>query len=81
MPEMYLHRNELAALIGCKENSYACMRRWLENNEWPYAKSISGFPKVSRSYHDQRMQGSVSRPGKASSTPDFDAFKNRNKVA
>jgi hypothetical protein len=74
MQGMYLYRNELADLVGCKETSYACMRRWLENNDWPYAESISGFPKVSRVYHDQRMLGCISRPSEISNTPNFDAL-------
>lgn len=53
----YLSAVELAALVGCQQNSYACMRRWLERGKWPFEKSISGFPKVSRSYHDARMSG------------------------
>jgi hypothetical protein len=54
----YLTACELADLIGCEKNSYACMRRWLQRNKWPYVDSLSGFPKVSRAYHDARMSGS-----------------------
>jgi hypothetical protein len=53
----YLTAPELAALIGCRENSYACMRRWLERNRWPFVRSITGFPTVARSFHDSMMAG------------------------
>ena len=55
----YLSATQLAELIGCAKNSFACMRRWLDRNGWPYVKSISGFPKVSVSYHDARMNGTA----------------------
>lgn len=57
---MYLSSDQLADLIDCAPNSFACMRRWLERNDWPFATSISGFPKVSKAYHDSRLSGTSS---------------------
>ena len=54
---MYLTTSELSNLIECQKNSYTCMRRWLDKNGWPYAVSITGFPKVTKEYHDTRMSG------------------------
>lgn len=53
----YLTAKELAELVDCRPNSFACMRRWLDRGKWPYEKSAVGFPKVSRMYHDARMSG------------------------
>jgi hypothetical protein len=53
----YLSAAELASLIGCRQNSFACMKRWLTKNEWPYVENIRGFPQVWRKYHDARMSG------------------------
>lgn len=61
----YLNASELAALVGCRPNSYACMKRWLTRNGWPFVTSISGFPTVGRPYHDARMAGEVPGKGKA----------------
>lgn len=55
----YLTAMELASLIGCRENSFACMRRWLTRNNWPFVPTITGFPTVARSYHDARMTGAA----------------------
>lgn len=57
MMENYMSAAELAALIGCQPNSYACMRRWLDRGNWPYEKNLVGFPRVARAYHDARMSG------------------------
>lgn len=69
----YLTAIELAELVGCEKNSYACMRRWLTRNDWPYAKSITGLPKVSRAYHDARMNGAVNLVS-VEQEPDFGAL-------
>jgi hypothetical protein len=55
---MYLSPDQLANLIECSPSSFACMCRWLDRNKWPYVKSITGFPKVTRDYHDIRLNGS-----------------------
>jgi len=55
----YLSAPELAGLIGCRENSFACMKRWLTKHGWPFEVSLSGFPKVAKAYHDARMSGTV----------------------
>lgn len=72
----YLSAAELAALIDCQPNSYACMRRWLERGKWPFEPSLSGFPKVSRTYHDARMSGSNPTQIKTESrvSPNFSAL-------
>jgi hypothetical protein len=71
----YLSAIELASLIGCRENSYACMKRWLTKHGWPFAVSISGFPKVARAYHDARMAGTQAAPEtQAELEPDFSMF-------
>lgn len=49
--------DELAALIGCKPTSYACMKRWLTKNDWPHAVSMKGIPKVTYQYHAARLSG------------------------
>lgn len=54
---LYLTAPQLAELTGYSVNQYACMRRWLERNRWPYAQDRAGLPKVLRAYHDSRMQG------------------------
>lgn len=61
----YLAGAEIAGLIGCRANSYACMRRWLTRNKWPFETSLSGFPIVGRAYHDARMAGEAPGKGKA----------------
>jgi len=58
----YLSSSELAEMVGCKPNSFACMRRWLTRNNWPFEVSINGFPIVSRAYHDARMSGETAAP-------------------
>ncbi|MFZ6801975.1 DUF4224 domain-containing protein [Undibacterium sp. Di24W] len=68
----YLSAPELADLIDCKPNSYACMCRWLDRNGWPYSKSVTGMPKVSRTFHDAKMTGQISVP--AEQEPDFGAL-------
>lgn len=60
----YLSGAEIAVLVGCRENSFACMRRWLTRNKWPFEVSISGFPIVGRAYHDARMSGIATDKGK-----------------
>lgn len=59
MTNNYLSASELASLIGCKQNSHACMRRWLNKKGWPFEENRAGFPQVSRDYHDARMHGQV----------------------
>ena len=60
----YLTGAEIAGLIGCKANSFACMRRWLTRNKWPFEVSISGFPIIGRAYHDARMSGEATSKSK-----------------
>jgi hypothetical protein len=56
---IYLSADELAELIGCRPNSYACMRRYLTKYGWPFAQNLRGFPIVSRAYHDARLSGAL----------------------
>ncbi|MCI1005192.1 DUF4224 domain-containing protein [Herbaspirillum sp. C7C8] len=71
----YLSAQELSALIGCRPNSLACMRRWLTKNEWPYVENIRGFPQVWRKYHDARMFGGSLIASETHRTePDFAAL-------
>lgn len=41
----YLTAAELAELIGCAPTSFACMRRYLTRNNWPFEPNIRGFPR------------------------------------
>lgn len=73
----YLTAAELAELIGCAPTSFACMRRYLARNNWPFEPNIRGFPQVSRSYHDARMNGRAVSAGQApvdEVEPDFSMF-------
>ncbi|OWY35313.1 DUF4224 domain-containing protein [Herbaspirillum aquaticum] len=72
----YLTAAELSSLIGCRPNSFSCMKRWLTKNEWPYVENIRGFPQVWRRYHDARMSGEnqlVEKPLRIE--PDFAALR------
>jgi Domain of unknown function (DUF4224) len=69
----YLTATEIADLIGCKPNSYACMRRWLAKNSYPHGTSITGMPKVSRAYHNARMSGATITAA-TEQEPDFGAL-------
>lgn len=74
----YLSAQELAELIGCAENSFACMRRYLARNGWPFAPTLRGFPQVSRAYYDARMSGAISTPAQQQheeEEPDFSMFQ------
>jgi hypothetical protein len=73
----YLTAAELAELIGCAPTSFACMRRYLTRNSWPFEPNIRGFPQVSREYHDARMAGSTpaGAPTEQGDEPDFSMFK------
>lgn len=73
----YLTATELADMIGCERNSFACMRRWLKRNDWPFEANLRGFPKVSRAYHDARMAGHAFPNEKNADLiePDFSMFK------
>lgn len=71
----YLSATDLAALIGCAPTSFACMRRYLQRNDWPFEPNLRGFPCVSRQYHDARMSGALQQPGAADGAePDFSMF-------
>jgi hypothetical protein len=72
----YLSGAELAELIGCAPNSFACMRRYLTRNSWPFEQNLRGFPCVSREYHDARMAGAVSAAAlqDLATEPDFSMF-------
>lgn len=81
---LYLTAPQLAELTGYSVNQYACMRRWLERNRWPFAQDRAGLPKVLRAYHDQRMNGQAPPPAplaaanaEAFSGPRFDALKSK----
>lgn len=73
---MYLSANELADLIGCEPNSYACMRRYLTRYHWPFEQNLRGFPRVARAYHDARMAGqsNVAAQLELAAEPDFSMF-------
>lgn len=76
MPTNYLTADELADLIGCEPNSFACMRRYLERHGWPFEPNLRGFPRVSRAYHDARLSGTAAA-GPAldvADEPDFSMF-------
>lgn len=70
----YLSAIDLAELVGCRQNSYACMRRWLDKNGWPYAQSRTGMPIVSKAYHDARMAGEATKGTPAATEPNYAAF-------
>lgn len=70
---MYLTAQQLADLIECKKNSHTCMKRWLDKHGWPYAVSITGFPKVTKEYHDFRMSGVIKTP--IEQQPNFGAIR------
>lgn len=76
MSSSYLNATELANMIECEPNSYACMRRYLERHKWPYEPNRRGFPQVSRAYHDARMSGRLSTKAELESMiePDFSMF-------
>lgn len=71
---MYINAHQLSLLIDCSPNSYSCMRRWLDRNGWPYAVGLSGFPKVSRAYHDMRLNSTTALPP-MEQEPNFGALK------
>jgi predicted DNA-binding transcriptional regulator AlpA len=76
----YLAADELAELIGCAPNSFACMRRYLERHGWPFEPNLRGFPQVSRAYYLDRMHGALSSAAApaAEAEPDFSMFEQRN---
>lgn len=76
MSGRYLTGEDLAQLIGCAPNSYACMRRYLTRNGWPFEANLRGFPCVSREYHDARMAGTASAAElqDLAAEPDFSMF-------
>ncbi|MCG2585976.1 DUF4224 domain-containing protein [Massilia sp. TS11] len=73
----YLSADELAALIGCKPNSYACMRRYLKSRNWPFEPNLRGFPCISRDYYNRRLAGelSIGRSPDLDGEPDFSMFQ------
>ena len=75
----YLTAAELAELIGCAPTSFACMRRYLARNNWPFEPNIRGFPQVSRAYHAARMNGQAIAPAAQGqdAEPDFSMFEKR----
>lgn len=73
----FLTADELADVIGCASNSYACMRRHLTRNGVPFIPNLRGFPQVDRSYFEARMRGtaqSVAPEQAAEAEPDFSAI-------
>jgi hypothetical protein len=74
---IYLTGDELAQLIGCAPNSYACMRRYLTRNSWPFEPNLRGFPCVSRTYYDARISGKAAAANVDNIVeiePDFSMF-------
>ena len=74
---IFLTGDELAQLIGCAPNSYACMRRYLTRNSWPFEPNLRGFPCVSRAYYDARISGNATAAAAvapAELEPDFSMF-------
>ena len=69
----YLTAAELADLVGCEANQFACMARWLDAQAWPYVRDRRGLPKVARSFHDNVLAG-VKAPNCSSLEPDFAAL-------
>lgn len=73
----FLTADELADVIGCASNSYACMRRHLTRNGVPFIPNLRGFPQVDRTYFEARMRGtaqSVAHELAAEAEPDFSAI-------
>ena len=73
----FLTADELADVIGCASNSYACMRRHLTRNGVPFIPNLRGFPQVDRSYFEARMRGtaqSVAPEQAAEAEPEFSAI-------
>lgn len=81
MGNTYLTAAELAELIGCAPTSFACMRRYLARNNWPFEPNIRGFPQVSRAYHAARMSGLAAPVAQqcADVEPDFSMFEKRGR--
>ena len=73
----YMTADELAELIGCAPTSFACMRRHLTRNSWPFEPNLRGFPQVSREYHDTRMSGNTTTDTSVEhdDEPDFSMFE------
>jgi len=59
MNRRYLTAEELAEMIQCAKNSYACMRRHLDRHRVPFIPNLRGFPQVDRRYYEARMSGAV----------------------
>jgi len=77
MTGAFLTAEELANVIGCASNSYACMRRHLTRNGVPFIPNLRGFPQVDRTYFEARMRGvaqAVSSETAAEAEPDFSAI-------
>ncbi|HDR9028726.1 TPA: DUF4224 domain-containing protein [Burkholderia vietnamiensis] len=75
---LYVSRDQLAELVGCRPRSLACMKRWLERHHWPHAVNIAGVPLVSREYYEARMNGTSPAESLhkvvAEEEPNFDAL-------
>lgn len=77
MTGAFLTADELADVIGCASNSYACMRRHLTRNGVPFLPNLRGFPQVDRYYFEARMRGmaqAVASEMAAEAEPDFSAI-------
>ncbi|QYY30280.1 DUF4224 domain-containing protein [Cupriavidus pinatubonensis] len=73
----FLTADELADIIGCASNSYACMRRHLARNGVPFIPNLRGFPQVDRAYFEARMRGLapvVAQDTVEEAEPDFSAI-------
>lgn len=76
MITLFVSSDELAALIGCQPTSRACMRRWLKKHEWPFEEDRNRFPKVLRSYYEQRMMGTSPKlPKTGANEPNYSCFE------
>lgn len=71
----YMTAQELAEMIECEPTSYACMRRYLKRNGWPFEPNLRGFPQVSRDYHRARMHGMIEATNDSAFEPNMAAFR------
>lgn len=77
----YLSSDELADLIGCKPNQRAAMVAWLLRNRWPFVVDRNGLPKVSRAYHDAKMNGLPAPTSGLTDGPNLQAFAPQARAA
>lgn len=75
----YLSAQELASLVGCKQNQRAEMAKWLNKEGWRWVPDRSGLPRVARAYHDMKMGLTNGRHKKLDAAPNLDAFVGANR--